>query len=211
MLKLLPPRILLLTLSIFLLSSIPVMAQDCPELIEADCAGGTAWFGLRHDGANVGQGQTATLICDSTVLGIDFMFQVTGNPNGGIPSMIAGDEIHVALIDADGNILATATNTVPADVFNGWLEFSFPAGMVVPAGLYQFSAYTTVERNCSFHFAYGDGSDCYDGGNRVTSLNGIDGPWFGSSNNDVPFRLHLTSGSVANEMRAWDAVKGMYR
>ena len=211
MLKPLTLRILLLTLSIILLISIPVMAQDCPELIEAECAGGTAWFGLRHDGANVGQGQTATLICDSTVLGIEFMFQVTGNPNGGIPSMVAGDEIHVALIDADGNILATATSVVPADVFNGWLEFSFPDGMVVPAGVYQFSAYTTVERNCGFHFAYGEGSNCYDGGHRVVTLNGIDGPWFDFGDDDVPFRLHLSSGSVANEMRTWDSVKGMYR
>ncbi len=211
MLKPLPLRILLCTLSIFLMSSIPVMADECPDLIEADCAGGTAWFGLRHDGANVGQGHKVTLPCDAEVLSIEFMFQVTGNPNGGVPSMVAGDEIHVALIDADGNNLITATTVVPADLFNGWLEFTFPEGMVVPAGLYQFSAYTTVERNCAFHFAVGEGADCYDGGNRVASLNGIEGPWFDYGVTDAPFRLHLSSSTVASEMRAWDSVKGLYR
>ena len=126
MLKSLPLRILLCTLSIFLMSSIPVMADECPDLIEADCAGGTAWFGLRHDGANVAQGHTVTLPCDAEVLSIEFMFQVTGNPNGGVPSMVAGDEIHVALIDAEGNNLVTATSAVPADVFDGWIEFTYP-------------------------------------------------------------------------------------
>ncbi len=211
MLKPLSLRILLFTLSIFLMSSIPVMADECPDLIEADCAGGTAWFGLRHDDANVAQGQTATLPCEAEVLSIEFMFQVTGNPNGGVPSLVGGDEIHVALIDADGNNLVTATSAVPADIFDDWIEFTFPEGMVVPAGLYQFSAYTTVAGNCGFHFATGDDADCYDGGNRVASLNGLEGPWFDFGANDVPFRLHLSSSTVASEMRAWDSVKGLYR
>jgi hypothetical protein len=211
MLKPLSLRILLSTLLILLFCSIPVMADDCPDLIEAECAGGTAWFGLRHDGANVGQGQTITLPCDSEVLSIEFMFQVTGNPNGGIPSLVAGDEIHVALIDGEGNNLTTATTAVPADVFDDWLVFNFPEGMVVPAGQYQFSAYTTVERNCGFHFAYGEGSDCYDGGNRVASLNGIEGPWFDYGLNDTPFRLHLDNGTVDTEMHPWGSVKGLYR
>ena len=44
--------------SLLILGAFPALAQDCPDLIEADCGGGTAWFGLRHDGANVGQGHT---------------------------------------------------------------------------------------------------------------------------------------------------------
>ena len=65
-------RNLLITLSITLMGALPVLADECPDLLEADCSGGTSWFGLRHDGANVGQGQTATLICDSAVLGVYF-------------------------------------------------------------------------------------------------------------------------------------------
>ena len=39
--------------------------------IELDCGGGTAWFGLRHDGANVAQGQSVTMPCDGAILGCD--------------------------------------------------------------------------------------------------------------------------------------------
>ncbi len=204
-------RNLILVPTIILMTAIPALANQCPDLVEADCAGGTAWFGLRHDGANIGQGQSVTLICDSAILGVDFMFVVTGNPNGGVPSLLAGDEIHVDLIDADENHLVTVTTAVPTDLFDDWLEFSFPDGLVVPAGEYRFAAYTTVERVCAFRFGYGEGADCYDGGYRVTSYNGSEGPWFHSTTNDVPFRLHLDSSSVATEILSWGSVKGMYR
>jgi hypothetical protein len=212
MLRSLPVRYPLFVLSILLLGSFFAVAQGCPDLLEADCGGGTAWFGLRHDGANIGQGQTVTLDCETAVLSVEFLFQVTGMPNGEVPSMIAGDEIHVVLMDADGNHLASATTAVPADVFTDWLEFSFPEDFVVPAGQYQLAAYTTVERQCAFAFCVGDGADDYDGGQRIVSLNGIDGPWFDfGTGHDVPFRLHLDSGSVANEVNAWGSVKGLYR
>ena len=210
MLRSLLLRYPLFVLSILLLSSFSASAQ-CPDLLEADCGGGSAWFGLRHDGANVGQGQTVTLPCDTAVLGVEFIFRVTGNPNGGVPSMVAGDEIHVVLMDAEENHLATATTAVPADLFDGWLEFSFPENSVV-AGQYQLAAYTTVERQCSIVFCTGEDADDYDGGERIVSLNGIDGPWgvFGSGH-DVPFRLHLDLDAVTNEIGTWSSVKGLYR
>jgi hypothetical protein len=211
MLKSLPLRIFLLALLIILMGSFSAMADDCPDLIEGECAGGTAWFGLRHDGAVVAQGQTVTLICDSAVLSAEFMFVVSGNPNAGVPSMVAGDEIHLVLADADGNHLTSATAAIPTDVFDDWLEFIFPENFVVPVGQYKLLAYTTVERQCSFRFAYGDGADCYDGGNRVVSVNGIEGPWGDSGVNDTPFRLHLLGDILPNESHTWDSIKGMYR
>jgi len=188
------------------------MADDCPELLEAGCGGGWAWFGLRHDGANIGQGQTVTLECDSAVLSVEFMFRVTGNPNGNVPSMVAGDEIHVALIDEEGYQLTTATTVLPADVFTDWLVFTFPEDFVVPAGMYKVVAYTTVERQCAFAFCYGEGADDYAGGQRIVSLDGINGPWgdFGDGN-DVPFFLYLEPSTVDTEINAWGAVKGLYR
>ncbi len=75
-----------------------------------------------------------------------------------------------------------------------------------------FAAYTLVERNCAFAFCYGGDNDVYDGGGRVASLNGLEGPWFGfGEGDDAPFRLHLESGTVANDSRAWGSVKGLYR
>jgi hypothetical protein len=41
------------------------VAWSCPDLIEVDCGGGSAWFGLRHDGANVAHGQSYLLDCSS--------------------------------------------------------------------------------------------------------------------------------------------------
>ncbi len=107
--------------------------------------------------------------------------------------------------------MTSATTALPADIFNDWLEFVFPTDFVVPAGLYQLAAYTTVDRNCSIHFAYGGTPDCYDGGNRIVSLNGLEGPWSWSNGNDIPFRLHLSESLVANDRLAWGTVKGLYR
>jgi len=206
-----PLRISLLTLLIILTGSFSAMADDCPDLIEGQCSGGSAWFGLRYDGAVVSQGQTVTLVCDSAVLSAEFMFIVNGNSNVGVPSMVAGDEIHLALADSEGNHMVTATAVIPSDIFDGWLNFVFTENFVVPAGQYQLLAYTTVERQCGFRFAVGVGADCYEGGNRVASLNGINGPWFDFGANDTPFRLNILEDVLPNVSRTWDSIKGLYR
>jgi hypothetical protein len=203
---------LLIISSILLLGSLPVLGQACPELIESGCAGGLATFGLRYDDANVGQGQSVTLTCDSEIHSIDFGFMVSGIFNLGYPSMVAGDEIHVMLADATGNQLSTATVALPADVYNDWLTFTFPAGVIVPAGEYKFLAYTTVPRNCAFRYCTGEGADPYAGGQHYSSLVSPDGLWFpNGTGQDASFRLHVTEGEVANEASSWGSVKGLYR
>ena len=181
-------RTIILGLTVLLVAG-GAQAQ-CPDLIEVDCGGGWAWFGLRHDGANVAQGHSLTLPCDGAPIAVEFQFQVTGNPNGGVPSMVAGDEIHVAFLDADDNFIMSATAAVPADVFTGWISFEFPPGMTVPDGQYKALAYTTVERQCSFAFC--PDQDVYDGGTRLASLGGLDGPWFDFAH-DAPMRFHIDS------------------
>ena len=203
---------LLIILSILLLASVPVLGQSCPDYIESGCDGGFAAFGMRYDGANVGQGQSVTLPCDAVVDSVEFKFRVTGVYTLGYPSMVAGDEVHVMLMDATGNQLSDVVTALPADVFTDWLTFAFPAGLIVPAGEYKFLAYTTVPRNCSFLFCYGGVNDTYDGGQRYSSLEAPDGLWFpNGTGEDVPFRLHVREGLVANETRSWGAVKGLYR
>lgn len=212
MIKRLKTPIPLMILSILMVSFVPALATDCPDFIESGCDGGWAWFGLRHDGAVLAQGQTVTLECDSAVLSMEYMFRITGNPNGDVPSMVAGDEIHLALMDTEFNTYYTVTTAVPADVFTGWLAFDFPEGFIVPAGQYLFAAYTEVDRQCSFGFCYGGNDDTYEGGTRRVSSNGIEGPWPEYSNgNDVPFRLYLEEGTVDTVESAWGGVKGLYR
>ncbi len=201
-------RMLLFVLALTGLAASSALAQ-CPDLIEADCGGGSAWFGLRHDGANVAQGHTLTLPCDGAPLSAEFHFMVNGNPNGGVPSMIAGDEIHVVLMDADDNHIMMATSTVPADIYDGWISFEFPPDMTVPAGLYKLAAYTTVERQCSFAFC--PDQDVYDGGNRIVSIGGIDGPWGGFSDHDAPFRFFIDSNGVPVEVTNLSSLKGQFR
>lgn len=203
-------RFFFLVLVALLLGSTAALADDCPEYLESTCGGGSAWFGLRHDGANIGQGQSVLLECNSAVASVEFSFMVTGSPNGGVESMVAGDEIHVALVDADDNLLVTATTALPANIFNAWLEFTFPPGFIVPAGQYKLLAYTNVPRQCSFAFCYN--SEGYADGQRQVSVNGIDGPWSGGSSGfDVPFQLYLEPGTVANEDLTWDSLKANYR
>ncbi len=199
----------MLTIFIAVILASTAFAQ-CPDLIELDCGGGSAWFGLRHDGANVAQGQTVTLECDAAILSAEFKFIVTGNPNGGVPSMVAGDEIMMTVVDVDGNAIMTATSAVPSDTFNDWLSFEFPEDMTVPAGVYTFAAYTAVERQCSIWFCPGE--DLYTEGVRVVSLNGLEGPWgsFGD-NHDMPFRVYLNSDSVAADAVSLSAIKGLFQ
>lgn len=183
---------------------------DCPELIELDCGGGYAWFGLRHDGANIGQGQTVTLECYSAVLSAEFYFRVTGLPNGDVPSMVAGDEIHMVVIDADGNHLMTATSTVPADVYTGWISFEFPEDSTVPAGVYSFAAYTTVPRQCSAAFCPSE--DLYADGVRISSSNGLEGPWSEFfDGHDIPFRVFVNPDLVPAAARSLSHVKDLFR
>jgi hypothetical protein len=199
----------LATATVLLLFTAGALAQ-CPDLIELDCGGGTAWFGLRHDGANVAQGQTVTLPCDGAILSAEFKFVITGNPNAGVPSLVAGDAIHVAVQDSDGLTIMMATATVPANVYSGWISFEFPEDMTVPAGVYLFAAYTTVEGQCSFAFCPDE--DLYPEGVRMASLNGIDGPWFDFvDGHDVPFRVYVNSDSVAAETRSLSSIKGLFR
>lgn len=198
-----------ITAILTILLATSALAQ-CPDLIELDCVGGTAWFGLRHDDAVIGQGQTVTLPCDAAVLEVEFHFVITGNPNGGVPSMVAGDEIHVTMIDGDGLHYMTATNTVPTDIFNGWIAFDFAEDMVVPAGNYLFAAYTTVPRWGSMVFCPGE--DLYPDGERMSSASGLEGPWwpFGDGH-DIPFRLHTNPDLVAASAETWTAVKGLFQ
>lgn len=200
---------ILLSLLMILTLSGAVFAQ-CPDLIELDCGGGSAWFGLRHDGANVAQGQTVTLECDAAILGAEFKFIVTGNPNGGVPSMVAGDEIMMTVVDVDGNEIMTASAPVPADVYSDWLSFEFPEDMTVPAGVYTFAAYTTVQAQCGIVFCPSE--DLYTEGERVVSLNGLEGPW-GSfpDGHDIPFRVHLNSDSVPTDAVSLTNIKGLFQ
>jgi len=210
--KLLFKSSLMLALCILAFGSLATTAVACPDYQESGCGGGWSWFGLRHDDANVAQGQTVTLDCDATLVSMEFLFRFSGTPNNGVPSMVAGDNIGVSVMDIDYNVLATVTVPAPADVFEEWIEFSFPEGLVVPAGQYLIAAHTTAQGWASMGFCYGEGSDTYEGGSRNGSHGGLDGPWQPfQEGDDIPFRLHMDEGTVATNSIDWGSIKGMYR
>jgi hypothetical protein len=198
-------------LTILILTSLASFAVACPDYYESGCDGGWAWFGLRGDDSNLAQGQILTLDCDAAVSSVEFQYRVSGNPNQGVPSMVAGDEITAVVLDMDDNIIVTTSNTISADVFEGWIEFVFPEGFNVPAGQYRVVTYTNVPRYCAIGFCY-DGEDLYDGGERTYSFDGINGPWNEFNNGyDIAFRVHLVEGTVSTQTQHWGSIKGMYR
>ncbi|MCP4291523.1 MAG: hypothetical protein GY780_06780 [bacterium] len=210
--NLLTTPMLILVLHILVFGTLSTTAVACPDYQESGCEGGWSWFGLRHDGANVAQGQSVTLHCDAALESIEFLFRFSGGMNNGVPSMVAGDEISVSVMDSDFNVFTTVTVLAPDDLFQEWIEFSFPAGLVVPAGQYIIAAHTTAQGWSSMGFCYGAGADTYEGGSRITSLGGLQGPWSPIQEGpDIPFRLHLSDSSVAAENVQWDSLKGMYR
>ncbi len=198
-------------LAILFVISLSSIAVACPEYYESGCDGGWAYFGLRFDDANMAHGQIITLDCDASVSSVEFLYRVSGNPIHDMPSLVEGDEITAAVMDMDNNIIVTTSNTVPADIYTGWIEFVFPEGFIVPAGQYKVVTTTNVPRQCTIGFCY-EGEDLYDGGQRTVSSNGIDGPWGVYENDyDLAFRLHLNEGSVPTQTRHWGSIKGMYR
>ncbi len=198
-------------LTILFIISLASFAVACPDYYEAACDDGWAWFGLRGDDSNVAQGQIITLDCDAAVSSVEFQYRVTGNPNQDVPSLVEGDEVSAAVMDMDGNIIVTTSNTIPADLFEGWIEFAFPEGFIVPAGQYRVVTFTEVNRYCGIRFCY-QGEDLYEGGERTVSFDGVNGPWSEFNNGlDIGFRLHLNEGSVPTQTQLWGSIKGMYR
>ncbi len=187
------------------------IAWSCPPLIEVDCGGGSAWFGLRHDNANVAHGQTYLLECSSRVLSIEVQIINSGQPNGGVPPMVAGDPIFCAIADAGLAILGTSEASIPWDVGEGWVSFDFEAlDLELEAGSYYWLLYTDVPRQASVVFC--PGADSYPDGGRYASLDGINGPW--SPNDGViddPFRAHLLPLVTPVQNSIWGNVKALYR
>jgi hypothetical protein len=180
---------------------------DCPELIGTDCSGGYAWFGLRHDNANIGQGQSFLVECPSTLLGVEIVVRNTGNPNGGVPPMVAGDPIYLVIADMDFNTVATSEAVMPWDVGEDWVEFEFDDHL--EAGSYFWLAHTDVPRQASIAFCP-DG-DNYADGQRYSSLDGLAGPWFPNGDGiDNPFWVHLLPDQTPAESETWSAVKALY-
>ena len=165
----------------------------CPDNIFAECGGGSSWFGLRWDGANIACGQTVLLPCHSKLLQVEFDFYNRGLPNGGVPPMIQGDTISLALLDLDWNHYGTAQTIMPFDIGSGRVTFDFNnQDLVLQSGLYLFAAFTNVPRQCSMVFC--PNQDPYPHGGRYSSDNGFAGPWQPSyASADIPFRVHLSS------------------
>jgi hypothetical protein len=200
---------LLSTILLVAAVSTPAGALPCPNLISTECTGGSAWFGLRWDGANVGQGQTVLLPCEAVLTSVEFYVINTGQPNGGVPPMLAGDPISVTVFDPAMVPIATATANMPMNVGEGWIPFIFDSVTLGP-GLYLFAAYTDVPRQASFRFC--PTGDSYPDGERFSSLGGLGGPWFPNSGTiDDPFRVHLLNGPVATQESTWGSVKALYR
>jgi hypothetical protein len=192
---------------LILLTAGTAPANECPELIAVDCGGGSAWFGLRGDGANIAQGQTVTLPCDTYLLAVEFKFVNTGNPNGNVPSMVTGDPIYVTVFDLDMNDYGTATGLMPFDVGEDWIMFDF-GQLPLDAGLYLMAAWTDVPRQCNVRFC--PDQDPYPVGERYGSWDGYTGPWFPWYGiDDVPFRVYLDE-PVDAESATWSGVKATY-
>ena len=187
----------------------PAWSGPCPDLISAECGGGSAWFGLRWDGANIGQGQTVLLPCEALLTSVEFYLINNGQPNAGVPPMLAGDPISVTVLDQAMTPLGTATANMPWDVGDGWVSFEFESLTLSP-GLYLMAAYTDVFRQASFRFC--PTGDAYPDGERHSSLGGLAGPWFPNGGTiDDPFRVHLISTPTATEAGTWGSVKALYR
>jgi hypothetical protein len=185
-------------------------SADCPELIEVDCGGGSAWFGLRHDGANIGQGQSFFLECNSLLLSVETIVRNNGLPNSGVPPMVAGDPIYCVIADLEWSVYASSVAAMPFDVGESWVSFDFNGdGIPLDAGTYLWLLYTDVPRQAAIIFC--PGGDSYPDGERYSSLDGLNGPWYPNSGTiDDPFRVWLMPITPVED-ETWGSVKAMFK
>jgi len=181
----------------------------CPSSIGTDCSGGTAWFGLRWDGANVAHGQSFSLSCESLLMSVEIPVFNAGAPNVGVPPMVQGDLIHCVIVDPGWTIHATATYENPYNFGHYSMSFDFSQlNVKLPPGNYVLLAYTNVPRWTSVEFCT---ADYYPGGVRYVSLAGLAGPWTSSPNLDTTFRVTVADVPTAIAPPTWGAIKALYR
>ena len=172
-------------------------------LIDNDCDGGTAYFGLRSDGANVGQGQSITVTERSVITHVEFEFVIPSGPSSGIDPLGPGDLISFQVQHFGGGWITGTAAPVPGTPGPHWIDFDLPLlGPVLEPGQYQLLAVTVYPRYASVTFCP-DG-DPYPGGDRFASLNGIAGPWF-SHADDLAFRVygyHVPSSEQLDQQQA---------
>ena len=204
-------------LLIFLMTHAAVLA-DCPPLIQTGCAHGIrtgiVWFGLRHDGANIGVGQSVTFECPTRLLGVEFQFAVHGTGNNGVPPLLPGDEVQMSVLKLSGVVLMTVTATLTGPINGGvnapWIFFDFSeVEHRLDPGQYLLATHTDLPQQDGVSYCNYD--DDYAGGERRISHNGLAGPWFPEAAHDLPFRIYREPYPVASSLITWSTVKATYR
>ena len=180
----------------------------CPVPIANECNGGSAWFGLRNDGANIAHGQSFVLSCESLLMSTEISVFNAGLSNNGVPPMVYGDQVHCAIVDASWNVLATATYVNPYNFGHYWMIFDFSSqNLILQPGNYALLAYTNVPRQTGVKFCL---SDLYPDGVRYSSVAGLTGPWSSFPTLDLPFHVSVAV-PTAVETPSWGAIKALYR
>jgi hypothetical protein len=82
-------------------------------------------------------------------------------------------------------------------------------GIPLDAGTYLWLLYTDVPRQAAIIFC--PGGDSYPGGERYSSLDGLNGPWYPNAGTiDDPFRVWLMPITPVED-ETWGSVKAMFR
>ena len=171
--------------------------------IAQEVGAGWAWLGTRpltvgsEELVNIGQGQSFTLGAPGVVMSVEVPIRLTGNQNGGIPSLVTGDLLHAAIYGPVAGIpLQTATTALTFDVGEPWVTFTFDERVPLYAGQeYILGIYTDAPRQGSIGFCPGGTDpDPYPYGMRYASIERVGSPMVwqsGYGDTDLLFRIDL--------------------
>ncbi len=198
---------LIIALALFMVTGSLNASADCLTGSMIDSCTGGAWFGLRHDGVRLQQGQTFTVDCLSELQSVAFQLNVTeGGSSSGVPHLQAGDPVMCAIFTTDGFIVASVFSELIHSNGTDWITFDFTIDQtILEIGEYFAAMKTFEDKKGSFVFNSSDHGPGY----KVTQYDS--GDWAHSPSSDGNHEIVMTDDFVGNEDASWGEIKSMFR
>jgi len=190
---------------VMLAKPVPARAQ-CRTFLRNLVSPDMERFGQDSAGNQVWLGQRFTTDCDGKFLTVGFYVYLSPVNYDGVPPLTIGDTVTCSVLDSDDQTIASVDHTLTFGYNYQWVEFDFaPLDLGLAAG--QLTAKITTPQ-AAFGYLAVSGDEVP--GNLVV---GYDNSITPSEWRDATFTISWNPNTnvVAETVRTWGAVKGLYR
>ncbi|MBT3317661.1 hypothetical protein HN388_06725 [bacterium] len=200
-------KLIIFALTLFMVTGSFNVYADCLTGGMIDTCPGFGWFGYRHDGVRLQQGQTFTVDCLSELQSVAFQIRVSeGGSTGGVPHLQAGDPVLCAIFTTEGEVVADVFGELIHSDGTGWITFDFTIDQtILEVGEYFAAMKTFEDKMASIAF------DGIDNGPGYKVVQYDSNPWIHELTADVNHEIVMTQDFVSNEDAGWGKIKSMFR